>query len=286
MLVPVATVLHEREEWLDGYQVAPGEGSAWWGGFTFPPFDDITNITWHYPGGSSQPDPGTELRTMQAAYHRRRDAGDNGRPFPFDKGYDLGYNAVIDLTGGVWKVRWTDKRCAANEKPANDFSFAVQFMTANKDDDITPAQLEAARWLDGELRSMFRRVPAGVAGHKGHRDFVGTACPGDLIYTKHVTAANLLARATPRVQGDDDDMRYKLYKPRGFFDVLAVGPGNPFNPGSPQAAQELVDLGQVADRSGNPVNPGTDFTLVRIEITVPLWTAMNAGKPPVATKPQ
>ena len=50
-------------------------------------------------------------------------------------------------------------------------------------------------------------------------------------------------------------MRYKLFKPKGFFDVLAVGPGNPFNPGSPEAAQELVDQDQVADRAGNPVSP-------------------------------
>jgi hypothetical protein len=279
-------VVHERDEWLAGYQVAPDEGSAWWGGNTFPPFGDITNITWHYPGGSSQADPALELRTEQASYHRRPDGGDNGRPPPFTHGYDLGYNATIDLRGEIWKVRWTDKRCAANggEDNGNGVSFAVQFMTAHLDDDITPAQLASAQWLDGELRAMFRHIPSGVAGHKGHRDWFSTTCPGDVIYNGQVVAGNLLARAESRSQGDDD-MRYKLFKPKSFFDVLAIGPGNPFNPGSPQAAQELVDQGQVADRGGNPVNPGTDFTTVRIEISVPLWTAMNGGFPPVATKP-
>jgi GH25 family lysozyme M1 (1,4-beta-N-acetylmuramidase) len=88
----------------------------------------------------------------------------------------------------------------------------------------------------------------------------------------------------PGSQPDDDDMRYKLFKPAGFFDVLAVGPGNPFNPGSPEAAQELVDQDQVADRAGNPVRPGTDFTTVRIEVSVPLWTAMNSGVGPIARR--
>src|SRR5882672_10660508 len=45
-------IVHERDEWLAGYQVAAGEGSAWWGDFTFPADDAITNITWHYPGGT------------------------------------------------------------------------------------------------------------------------------------------------------------------------------------------------------------------------------------------
>jgi len=83
---------------------------------------------------------------------------------------------------------------------------------------------------------------------------------------------------------EEEDMRYKLFKARGFFDVLAVGPGNPFNPGSPAAAQELVDQNLVADRNGNPVGPGTAFETVRIEISVDLWTAMNGGRGPVATR--
>jgi hypothetical protein len=279
-------VVHERDEWLAGYEVAPDEDTAWWGGFTFPPFGDITNITWHYPGGNvDQSDPARGLRQMQADYHRRNTEPDvdSGHPPPFLHGYDLGYNATIDLSGEIWKVRWTDKRCAANERPANDISFAVQFMVAGMDDDITTAQLESARWLDGKLRTMFTNIPAGVAGHKGHRDFVSTACPGDVIYEQHVITGDLLADAEPRSKGDDD-MRYKLFKAKGFFDVLAVGPGNPFNPGSPEAAQELVDQAQVEDRAGNPVEPGTQFDKVRIEISVPLWTAMNGGIPPVAVR--
>jgi len=270
-------VLHEREDWLAGYQVAPGEESAWWGGFTFPPFGDITNITWHYPGGSSNADPGTELRAEQFAYHRRLDATDNGRPVPFNHGYDLGYNATIDLSGAIWKVRWTDKRCAANEQPANNFSFAVQFMTAHLDDDLTSAQLESARWLDGELRAMFPNIPSGVAGHKGHREFVATACPGDTIFNKHVVTGNLLTGAKPPSERDDD-MRYKLFKPIGSFNILAVGPGNPFNPGTPELTQELVDAGQVADRDGGPVAPRTDFRGVTIEVSEDLWRKLGAGE--------
>ena len=83
---------------------------------------------------------------------------------------------------------------------------------------------------------------------------------------------------------EEEDMRYKLFKAKGFFDVLAVGPGNPFNPGSPAAAQELVDQNQVANRDGSAVAPGTAFETVRIEISVDLWTAMNSGREPVATR--
>ena len=70
-------------------------------------------------------------------------------------------------------------------------------------------------------------------------------------------------------------MRFKLFKAKGFFDIIAVGPGNPFNPGSPQAAQELVDKGQVASGDGSPVAPGTPFISVVIEISQPLWEAMS-----------
>jgi hypothetical protein len=278
-------IIHERDEWLAGYPLRPNEESAWWGGNTFPRFGDINNITWHYPGGSSDPDPALQLRADQASYHTRTDGGDNGRPAPFTHGYDLGYNVSIDLNGEIWKIRWTDKGCAANggDDHGNRVSFAVQFMTAHLADDLTPAQLASARWLDGELRKMFPNVPSGVAGHRGHRDWFNTTCPGDVIYEGHVITGDLLAEAPLRSQGDED-MRYKLFKPAGFFDVLAVGPGNPFNPGSFEAAQELVDQDQVADRAGNPVSPGTDFTTVRIEISVALWTAMNNGVPPIATR--
>jgi hypothetical protein len=289
---PVAAdgpVVHERDEWLAGYAVAPGEGSAWWGAPAFPSVREIDNITWHYPAGFSNADPAQELRRMQSDYHRRRDAGvDNGRPPPFNRGYNLGYNAVIDLAGGIWKVRWTDQRCAANELPGNKVSFAVQFMTARPDDDLTPAQVRSARWLDRELRGMFPNIRPGAAGHKGHRDWVRTACPGDLIYATHVTTGDLLAAAEPAaVQQEDlvkgeDEMRFRFFKAKGFHDLLAVGPGQPFNPGSPEAAQELVDCEQVATRTGQPVMPGTDYRSVPIEVSVALWTAMNGGSGPVA----
>ena len=280
-------VVHERGEWLTGYELAAGEGSAWWGAVAFPPVTKIDNITWHYPAGSSNADPAAELRRMQADYHRRTDSGsDNGRPAPFNRGYNLGYNVVIDLGGEVWKVRWTDQRCAANALPGNLSSFAVQFMTAHLDDDLTAAQVRSARWLDGRLRERFPNIPDGVAGHRGHRDWFSTACPGDLIYNTHVIVGGLLRSAGVDEQtlhtGDDEDMRFKFYKAKGFHDLLAVGPGNPFNPGSPEAAQELVDHGQLADEAGNPVPAGTDYRAVPIEVSVNLWTAMNSGSGPTA----
>lgn len=192
--------VHERDEWLAGYQVAPGEGSAWWGGNTWPGNNAITNITWHYPGGDVANNAAgrwvAELQAEQAAYHRRRDGGSSGHPAPFDAGYDLGYNAMIDRDGGIWKVRWTDKRCAANGGAANSFSFAVQFMQAQLNDDLTGAQIESARWLDGQLRAIFPNVPGGVAGHSCHSDWFATSCPGDVIRGR-VRAGHLLSGGEP-----------------------------------------------------------------------------------------
>ena len=65
-----------------------------------PAFDAITNITVHYPGGMCSPVV-TELQSEQASYHRRDDGEDNGRPAPFSRGYDVGYNATIDLAGEI-----------------------------------------------------------------------------------------------------------------------------------------------------------------------------------------
>jgi len=275
-------VVHERDEWLQGYVVRPDEGSAWWGGNTFPGFSAIDNLTWHYPGGSvDQSNPAAEIRSEQAGYHTRDDGDDNGRPAPFSHGYDLGYNAMIDLSGEIWKVRWTDKRCAANgTTDANGRSFAIQFMVEGIDADVNGAQLAAARWLDGRLRERFPNIPAGVAGHTPHKHWFNTACPGTPIGNR-LAAGDFLARTdeSPGRVGSgtdegDDDMRYRLFKAVGFFDILAVGPGNPFNPGSPEVAQELIDKGLVVRADGIPVAPGTPFGSVVVEVTVPLWEAM------------
>jgi hypothetical protein len=74
---------------------------------------------------------------------------------------------------------------------------------------------------------------------------------------------------------EDDDMRYKLFKVAGAHNILAVGPGTPFNPGTPEVAQELVDKGQVADRDGRPVAPGTFFRNVAIEVSEELFRKMG-----------
>jgi hypothetical protein len=207
--------VHERDEWLAGYVVAKGEKDAWWGGNTFPSVNDITNITWHYPGGdvalTAAGQYAAELRNEQSAYHRRRDGGGSGHPPPFDQGYDLGYNAMISPDGHIWKVRWTDKRCAANgSSVSNGISFAVQFMMPYLNSDITPPQISAARYLDHELRKIFPNIPAGVAGHKGHRNWYATSCPGDRAFNR-MAAGELLYQGEPPpipipVPGENDLM--------------------------------------------------------------------------------
>lgn len=81
---------------------------------------------------------------------------------------------------------------------------------------------------------------------------------------------------------EEDDMRYKLFKLMGAHNIIAVGPGLPFNPGRPEVAQELVDKGQVADRDGKPVAPKTFFRDVAIEVSEDLWRKMGGeGETPV-----
>jgi hypothetical protein len=205
-------ILHERAEWIDGYAVAAGEGEAWW---SAPQFDTarVSNITWHYPGGTSRTDPVAEVRGMHADYHRRTDAGDNGRPAPFSHGYNLGYNAVIDRQGGIWKVRWFDQRCAANGADTNANSFAIQFMLDGVDADITDAQLQSGRQMDKIVRERCPGIPAGVDGHRGHSDFVATPCPGEHIRNR-MHAGELLHVDNRRggrgfkIKEEDEDMKF------------------------------------------------------------------------------
>ncbi len=117
---------------------------------------------------------------------------------------------------------------------------------------------------------------------------VGKSCPG----AGKISEFNRLIDEVSRRLGDpirpfstskgDDDMRYKLFKIIGAHNIVAVGPGNPFNPGSPELAQELVDRGQVADRDGKAVAPGTFFRDVAIEVSEPLWQKLSGlGEIPV-----
>lgn len=74
-------------------------------------------------------------------------------------------------------------------------------------------------------------------------------------------------------------MRWKFFTTPGYTDLLAVGPGMSFNPGNPTRAQEMVNLGQVCDRLGSPVAPGTPYTAVDTQLSLGLWTAMAGHAP-------
>lgn len=78
-------------------------------------------------------------------------------------------------------------------------------------------------------------------------------------------------------------MPWKLFRPNGYHDVLAVGPGRGFNPGSPANAQELVDQGLVRNLHGEYVNPFTSYESILVDISPELWTVM-AGWAPTAPR--
>jgi hypothetical protein len=191
----------------------------------------------------------------------------------------------------AWNVAdWWKQKIDAGINPGPLRFFYAEDLVANMRQHGVTTHFEITRacGMPGQVQDFMRDTHQDPSTHTDpgrgfypdvdHRDSIPDTPLGFVM-----NLANQLLAGTPTLLGDDD-MRYKLFKPKGFFDVLAVGPGNPFNPGSPEAAQELVNQGQVADRAGNPVDPGTDFTKARIEISVQLWTAMNGGAPPIATK--
>jgi hypothetical protein len=73
-----------------------------------------------------------------------------------------------------------------------------------------------------------------------------------------------------------------LFTTPGYYDVLAVGGGRGFNPGTPELAQELVDTGIVRNASGKRIEPGTWYVEAATSVSLELWTKLNAGAGPTS----
>ena len=124
----------------------------------------IDSVVIHYPGHD---DVGDDTA---------RDLANSQRYYATNRGYSLGYNAVVDRAGVLWQVRGIDYRNAAN-KGANNTSVSVQ-MRVNLDEPGSAAAVARVRRFVADMERW--------CGHPltvlGHRDVGATACPGDKIY--------------------------------------------------------------------------------------------------------
>ncbi len=123
-------------------------------------------IVIHYPGHNGVNDnTAASLANSQRYYCDQR-------------GYSLGYNAVVDRAGELWQVRGLDYQNAAN-LGANPSTVSVQ-IRANLGEPATPAAAARIRQFVADMRRWAGR-PLTVLGH---RDIKPTACPGDDIYSQ------------------------------------------------------------------------------------------------------
>jgi len=125
----------------------------------------IDSVVVHYVGAPVTSDPITWLRNNQRYYATNR-------------GYSLGYNAVVDRDGIMWQVRGLEFRNAAN-KGANNTSVSVLQLVSD-DEAANSAQVARTRRFVADMERW--------CGHPltvlGHRDVGATACPGDAIYNQ------------------------------------------------------------------------------------------------------
>jgi len=129
----------------------------------------IDSVVIHYPGHDGVGDD------------TARDLANSQRYYATNRGYSLGYNAVVDRAGVLWQVRGIDYRNAAN-KGANNTSVSVQ-MRVNLDEPGSTAAVTRVRRFVADVERW--------CGHPlkvlGHRDVGATACPGDAIYNQITT---------------------------------------------------------------------------------------------------
>ena len=136
---------------------------------TSPPVNRsrITDVVIHYPGHDG------------VGNNTARDLANSQRSYATNRGYSLGYNAVVDRAGVLWQVRGVDYQNAAN-KGANSTTVSVQFRT-NIGEPASPAAVARVQRFVADVRRWAGNPNIGVIGH---RDVGSTACPGDPIYNQ------------------------------------------------------------------------------------------------------
>ena len=192
----------------------------------------IDSVVVHYPGHD---DVGDDTA---------RDLANSQRYYAENRGYSLGYNAVVDRAGVLWQVRGLEYRNAAN-KGANNTSVSVQ-LRVNLDETGSAAAVTRVRSFVADMERW--------CGHPlkvlGHRDVGATACPGDAIY-------NQIQRGEFDPSADKDltmkliDPPQRVYDTRKQTGRFNDGETRKISVGQPNAKAVFVNVTAV-----NPNNTG------------------------------
>jgi hypothetical protein len=236
------TSYHPRSEWETAQQPVTGPAISW---------PSIVRIVIHYPGADfadldfnndgqvNGADSIQVLRQMQNQYLHK------------PKPYSLGYNWMVDTLGEVWEIRGFDIKCAANEE-VNASSVAILLLVDDQGA-ANPAQIDATRWLVGQIRGRKPAVPivthASVATNSSH-----TPCPGAGI-TPQVHAGVFEPQhpviidppvIIPPTSEEDDMLAQLLRLPNGDVVVRGAGPCRRVSLGG--------DIEHLVQTLGNPRN--------------------------------
>lgn len=128
---------------------------------------------------------------------------------------DIAYNAGVCQHGYVFEGRGRQTRSAANgSNIGNSSSYAIVYIggtPAPFTDEAKQGFVDAAEWLDADLA-------------RGHRDWVGTACPGDEIYewvhSGHVVAGQVEPKPDKKEEALKDDEREAVLFARAFLQEI------------------------------------------------------------------
>jgi hypothetical protein len=229
---------------------------------------DVSTVTIHYggdsPGAMDHDECAAMWRAWQAQHMDTDQLGPGG-------GADIAYNAGGCQHGYVFEGRGQGTRSAANGSyDSNGASYAVVYIggaSAPFTDAAKDALNDAADWM-------------GASIQYGHRDWVGTECPGDEIYA-WVQSGHPRANAgpspvpipTPQSPQEDDMAAYAIVVPP-HEDVFVPTPPNEGAGGLPWG-KVFISLGAVSDTPvrvmrvhGDPPqtevlgnDPGGDYTV-------------------------
>ncbi len=96
---------------------------------------------------------------------------------------DIGYNYLISRDGRVWRGRGP-QTIGAHVSNSNTGNIGVSFMGTHTSTAPTATQMCQAAKLLRRLHEDFSGISLTRTDVKGHRQYGGTTCPGDALYTR------------------------------------------------------------------------------------------------------
>jgi hypothetical protein len=96
---------------------------------------------------------------------------------------DIGYNYLISRDGQVWRGRGA-RTVGAHVEGSNTGNIGISFMGTYTSTAPTSTQMCQAAKLLRRLHEDFSGISLNRTDVKGHRQYGGTSCPGDALYTR------------------------------------------------------------------------------------------------------